>query len=565
MRGKWNSLRFRVLLSCIFSALAIMFVFFIYGAYNVIRYRQDFIDTNTIVVDFYSDEFDNDVSSLNSYIDNILVNDNSFSALNKRSLSEKNRIGAEYDLNNTLASKAGSLGRRGVLFYYDGVKDCLRSTYSSHYEDNNGKHRYVTNLALKAWLQENNSGNLSLIVPLAGDQYYLRARGRGAYYIGYMLNLSGYFKEEMQEANYQLAFTDASGKVIDQFGQPLISEDEITGAFDIKYTNGFHYIIVKAQTMIGVYILIVRPFWQFLRFWEDLRIFMFFIVIPCISIIPFVLLYQYFRMILIVPTNRILKQIRGDEHVDREMNRRGRIVELEEMEDKINGMIQTAGELSQRVYEANLEESRMRLQNYQLQLKPHFYLNCLKSMYACLENGDKIKVKAFILQLADYLRMRFQDAPITKTLGEELELVNTYCYLQTMLLEDPFLCTITVEEPEKQWEIPSFCIQTLVENSTKYAKESGKILIVDIKARLVNEDDRQYLLIKISDNGNGFEEGLLKLFNSEDISIKSSDAEHIGINNLRYRFKMLYGNQGKLVFYNALAGGAVVELMIPKV
>lgn len=564
MRGKWNSLRFRVLLSCVFSAIAIIMVFLIYGGYSVIKYRQDFIDTNTIVVDFYSDEFNNDVSSLNSYIDNILVNDNNFSILNKRLLSEKNRIGAEYYLKNTIESKAGSLGRSGALFYYDGNRGSMRSAYSSHYEDDNRNRKYLTNMALSSWLGSNVIADTSAIVTMAGDQYFLKARGKGGYYIGYMLNLSKYFIDEMRAADYQLAFTDGEGAVLAQFGTPIISGPEIAQALDIKYTNGFNYIVVKARTAIGTYIVIVRPFWQFLRFWEDSRIFMFLIVIPCISIIPFILLYRYFKMILIIPTDRILGRIRGDAAVDSQANAKGNIVELEEMEDKISEMLRTSGELQQSIYEAHLEESRMQLQNYQLQLKPHFYLNCLKSMDAYLQNGENTKVRAFIFQLADYLRLRFQDVPTTKKLRDELELVNAYYYLQTMLLEDPFLCTITAGEREKDWLVPAFCIQTLVENSAKYAKESGKILVVDITAKLMSEADQEYLFIKVCDNGKGFTEDQLKIFNSEIVSVKDHDSEHVGINNLRYRFKMLYGDQGKLVFYNTLAGGAVVELLISK-
>lgn len=563
MRGKWNSLRFRVLLSCVFSAIVIILVFLIYGAYNVIRYRQDFIDTNTIVVDFYSDEFNNDISSLNSYIDNILVNDNNFGLLNKRRLSEKNRIGAEYYLKNTIGSKAGSLGRSGGLFYYDGIRNSLRSTYSSHYEDDNRNRKYIINLTLGAWLETHADNDTAAIVAMDTEQYYVRVRGRGGYYIGYMLNLSRYFSEDMRGADYQLVFADRDGKVISEFGTPVISQDKIGQALDIKYTNGFNYIVVKAQTAIEPYIILVRPFWQFLRFWEDSRIFMFLIVIPCISIVPFILLYRYFRMILIIPTTRILGRIRGDAADTAASGQRGNIVELEEMEDKINEMIHTSNALQHSIYEAHLEEGRMRLQNYQLQLKPHFYLNCLKSMDAYLQNGDKTKVRAFIFQLADYLRMRFQDVPMTKKLKDELELVNAYYCLQTMLLEDPFLCTVTAGEAEKECLVPAFCIQALVENSVKYAIESGKILIVEIMARLMHEADTEYLLIKISDNGRGFAQEQLKAFNSEDISLKDNDSEHIGINNLRKRFNMLYGNQGKLVFYNTLAGGAVVELMIP--
>jgi len=39
--------------------------------------------------------------------------------------------------------------------------------------------------------------------------------------------------------------------------------------------------------------------------------------------------------------------------------------------------------------------------------------------------------------------------------------------------------------------------------------------------------------------------------------------EHIGINNVIQRLRMLYGEEHNILFHNELNGGAIVELIIP--
>lgn len=47
---------------------------------------------------------------------------------------------------------------------------------------------------------------------------------------------------------------------------------------------------------------------------------------------------------------------------------------------------------------------------------------------------------------------------------------------------------------------------------------------------------------------------------SINLCIKSS---HVGIDNLKYRFKLIFENEADIYFYNAPYSGAVVEMTIP--
>ena len=40
-------------------------------------------------------------------------------------------------------------------------------------------------------------------------------------------------------------------------------------------------------------------------------------------------------------------------------------------------------------------------------------------------------------------------------------------------------------------------------------------------------------------------------------------SSHVGIDNLKYRFKLIFENEADIYFYNAPYSGAVVEMTIP--
>ena len=76
------------------------------------------------------------------------------------------------------------------------------------------------------------------------------------------------------------------------------------------------------------------------------------------------------------------------------------------------------------------------------------------------------------------------------------------------------------------------------------------------------EDKKEFLKIRITDNGVGYTKENLDEFNKpvDKFVYKSS---HVGIDNLKYRFKLIFENEADIYFYNAPYSGAVVEMTIP--
>lgn len=80
-------------------------------------------------------------------------------------------------------------------------------------------------------------------------------------------------------------------------------------------------------------------------------------------------------------------------------------------------------------YEKEIEIKQIQHQYYQVQIRPHFYLNCLKNIYALSEKKEFENLGQSILLLSNYLRYVFQANNATIPLREELKQCENYAGL----------------------------------------------------------------------------------------------------------------------------------------
>jgi tetratricopeptide (TPR) repeat protein len=102
------------------------------------------------------------------------------------------------------------------------------------------------------------------------------------------------------------------------------------------------------------------------------------------------------------------------------------------------------------------------------QINPHFLFNALNSLYALVESDPK-KAQDFILQFSLMYRkvLAFNDLPVI-TLKQELELVNSYLYLQKIRFGENLRVTMDMDAQTLSYFIPPFTIQMLLENAVKH-------------------------------------------------------------------------------------------------
>ena len=170
------------------------------------------------------------------------------------------------------------------------------------------------------------------------------------------------------------------------------------------------------------------------------------------------------------------------------------------------------------------------------------------------------KLQPMVLQISKYLRYYFKDNMSLVTLAEELEYVENYVALQKDSMLQQVQYTVDVEEHLKRCHIPVLVVQTFVEHSFKYAQKQGDILKIHIKIIKLETEDKPFLDISISDNGNGFSNEILNYIN-HDTMIEHRQNQ-VGISNVKQRLLLLYGEDGVVQCSN-YTNGAQCEIIFP--
>lgn len=110
-----------------------------------------------------------------------------------------------------------------------------------------------------------------------------------------------------------------------------------------------------------------------------------------------------------------------------------------------------------------------------------------------------------------------------------------------------------IDEALLQTQVPKLFLQPLVENSIKHGFSSttyqGNICI-----RARKKDSLS--IFEVEDNGCGFSEAALK-------SIQEGNNSHIGINNIRFRIRYLYGGKYSLSILPVTPHGSCIHIELP--
>ena len=206
-----------------------------------------------------------------------------------------------------------------------------------------------------------------------------------------------------------------------------------------------------------------------------------------------------------------------------------------------------------------MAKQKAEFQYLQQQLKPHFYLNCLKMLYGIIQLKHTDKAQQMILGISEYIRYTFRNNSILVPLEQEVRQVENYVHIQQESIATKVLLSMDIPSEVRQAHVPIMCIQTFVENSFKYGVCSNRNLEIRISANIINADQESYLDISIQDNGCGFPDEMLENYGRNR---SCDDGTATGIRNLRQRLEIFYQSKAGITCMNNYQG-ALCELIIP--
>src|SRR4029077_3465440 len=141
------------------------------------------------------------------------------------------------------------------------------------------------------------------------------------------------------------------------------------------------------------------------------------------------------------------------------------------------------------------------LASIESRVQPHFLFNTLNSI-AALTHDDPAGAERMTGQLASLLRSSLDStATPLVPLDQELQVVRAYLDIERVRFGDRLRYTVDLGDGTAPLPVPRMALQTLVENSVKYAvsprREGGSICL-----RARTRDGRATIMVE--DDGPGF-------------------------------------------------------------
>ncbi|MBL8151437.1 MAG: histidine kinase [Blastocatellia bacterium] len=185
------------------------------------------------------------------------------------------------------------------------------------------------------------------------------------------------------------------------------------------------------------------------------------------------------------------------------------------------------------------------------QINPHFLFNALTTIGYLIQTTPN---RAFdtLMRLTGLLRavLRRSSGEFV-TLGEEIDLIESYLEIEHARFEERLRTHIKVPEKLRSLRIPTLLIQPLVENAIKHGigpkREGGD---VTVGAEIGKEG---FLQISVTDTGAGVSE----------IELARQRKRGVGLANVEQRLKGHYGEVASMLFESASGKGTKVQLTLP--
>ena len=517
-------------------------------------------------LDMFTTNLENQLDSVENYLLNLSLNDAAF-----RSLSEQtDRTQAYLDAYDIAQGFPAVLAANDALM---GV--VLRSGSGNLYVGRYGTMYGTTTQQLKQKLNlEDYLGQMGRINTMVTKEWYLRSIGQRLY----LLRSVVYQKASLTAAvDLRLVFEDLvagyglDGQVVvvNDRGNVLVGDANLLPAkmewndagYCLTRIGNDTRLVVRKQ-LKELTVLYLTPYEHF---GVDFAPYQILLVVGSIFVllaIPFLMFYMkheiFTPMAALVGTMDRIG--RGELSVRSSIDYRN--AEFTQVNETFNRMIDQITQLKIDGYEKELEARRNEMTALKLQIRPHFVLNCLKSVYAMVQTGSREDAQQLILLLSRYLRYILSFTATTTPLHTEIEQCCNYAELSSVGQNDPVEVVCEIDPELSELPLPPVSLLTLVENSVKHGKMIGKTLKITITAKLLETEEGCMADLSVADNGTGFTAGDLKQLNSS--APQEENGQHVGLFNVVRRLQLLYGEQAAIAFTNnRRGGGARVELFLP--
>lgn len=220
--------------------------------------------------------------------------------------------------------------------------------------------------------------------------------------------------------------------------------------------------------------------------------------------------------------------------------------EMELFSENYNRMIQRIRKLRDELSYNEETLRQLEIKTLTDQINPHFLYNTLDTIVWMAEFNDSTRVIALTKSLAAFFRISLSSGREIITLGEELEHVGQYLFIQKERYEDKLNYEITAEESLLSYPVPKLILQPLAENSIYHGI---KLLDCPGCIQITAVQKTEQILLSVADNGVGFDPSAIKNMG-------------VGLRNIQKRIALYYGKKGNVEVVSSPGAGCIVTVTI---
>lgn len=526
------------------------------------RDREEQIRSVELTLTSSTEKLVADIDTMTKYLFNIYESDPQFQILAENPESEKGDYSSAYDLNSRMKMN------REMSTWLDGYYLAYGDGNNLQWLFNVNKNRIpfeegqrIRNILL-SYVEGSDTHNGFFLQTEGGNGYWLVFYKRGNAVVAGVNQINHYFSNTIRNVSIEenlLWDSKISDKNFDLYRKSFSLQDMEWEQKEILWKHaGKEYLFGQKIDACDI--------WYFCQISESYLhqmsvTEMVLLIFTAVSIVVMFFIYRNMVKSYLHPMYQLVTVM--------EEIRNGKIQEIPDLhlqyyeQQLINWvlqkMVQEIKEQKMQVYEEKLNRRDAELQLMRTQLNPHFYLNGLKTLNAMAADTGMTSMQELILRISDFLRTMLYMKESVVDAEQEIKITENYLELQKILSDREITYKIEMADDVQRWLVPVLAVQTFVENSIKYAKmEMGKTrLKITITLHKLQMEEGEKLDIMVSDSGQGYPEELLEELNTRG----SYRAEGVGVNNLKKRCDILYGEKAEYSFYNM--GGAVSELILP--
>lgn len=224
-----------------------------------------------------------------------------------------------------------------------------------------------------------------------------------------------------------------------------------------------------------------------------------------------------------------------------------------------NTMLDTIVELRISEYERQFCQKEAEIKYFQMQIKPHFFLNAIATIHSMSFDNRGEEIRAYIAALSDNIRYMFKAGLHTVPIAEELDHLEKYLEMQEILYPGCVFCYMDRPQELMEWQIPQMILHTFLENKYKHTVKVGNILSIYIAVKEIQRQGQKALEVTIEDDGEMFPENVIQ----KKWEINDQNGHGVGLYNVARTMEIMYGMPDLLKFDN-ISGGTKITICFPE-